>query len=163
MTSFSLSFFRAILYILYIAYKYSYLLSEWSRDSIYTRSLFITFEHLFAAYQARRMSYLQPYTRYIVSLTLGCSGSSLHSRHDANQIGTNCQWQWAMGYGRWAMGSDISGLVGSPTHTHTHAYTDYLLIDCSKLFRLNLIGAPYAKGFICLRMWLQMCLFSFRA
>lgn len=128
---------------------YSYLLSEWSRDSIYTRSLFIAVEHLFAAYQARRMSYLQPYSRYIVSLTLCCSGRSLHSRHDANQIGTNCQWQWAMGDGeryQW---------VGRYSYTHNHTHSDYLLIDCSKLLRLNLI----AKGFICLRM----CLFSFRA
>lgn len=101
------------------------------------------------------MSYLQPYSRYtcIVSLTLCCSGRSLHSRHDANQIGTNCQWQWAMGDGeryQW---------VGRYSYTHNHTHSDYLLIDCSKLLRLNLIGAPYAKGFICLRM----CLFSFRA
>lgn len=33
-----------------------------------------------------------------------------------------------------------------------HTHTDYLLIDCSKLFRLNLIGALYAKGFICAPM-----------
>lgn len=34
----------------------------------------------------------------------------------------------------------------------THTHTDYLLIDCSKLFSLNLIGPLYAKGFICVRM-----------
>lgn len=136
-------------YQIYINYMYSYLLSEWSRDSIYTRSLFIAVEHLFAAYQARRMSYLQPYSRYIVSLTLCCSGRSLHSRHDANQIGTNCQWQWAMGDGeryQW---------VGRYSYTHT--YTHRLLIN----WLLEIVALESYRGTVRKRFYLPTYVFVF--